>query len=136
MIEHDIEPEDIFAAMAESLVETESLFRVKQMPDPADKTHIRLKPPREIFYRNTLTYTTKLPPPPVPKRCTCLYLCTGAVATIKCLSCTIYDVKKLGYFCKLCFDARHPWYRVPHIFADIDQDENIEYTLKVQIIVL
>ena len=46
MIEHDIDPEDIFAAMAESLVETESHFRVKQIPDPPDKTNVRLKPPR------------------------------------------------------------------------------------------
>jgi len=61
-----------------------------------------------------------------------MYLCTGSRATIKCLSCAIYDVKKLGYFCDVCFKARHPWYRVPHIFADIDNDENLEYTLKVQ----
>jgi len=38
----------------------------------------------------------------------------------------------VGYFCTACFNAKHPWYRVPHIFAEIDKDENIEYTLKIQ----
>eukprot|EP01034_Spumella_vulgaris_P029230 gene29230-36244_t len=30
-----------------------------------------------------------------------------------------------------CFDAYHPPYRIPHIFASIEKDENIAYTLKI-----
>ena len=63
----------------------------------------RLKPPKEIFYRNSVTFMTVLPPPTVPKRCSCVYLCTGAKATIKCLSCAIYDPNRVGYFCDACF---------------------------------
>ena len=148
----------------------------------------RLQPPKEIFYRNSVTFMTVLPPPTMPKRCSCVYLCTGAKATIKCLSCAIYDPNRVGYFCDACFkvnnigpyhyrfrcyycyhcyywhqvasclyccfpsflpfnqlmsllnfsqitltrQARHPWYRVPHIYTSITKDENIEYTLKIQ----
>ena len=63
----------------------------------------RLKPPKEIFYRNSVTFMTVLPPPTMPKRCSCVYLCTGAKATIKCLSCAIYDPYRVGYFCDACF---------------------------------
>jgi hypothetical protein len=73
MIEYDVEAEDVFAAMAESLVETHALYRVKEMPDPETTTLIGVKPPREIFYRNVLIFSTKVPGPTPPKRY-CLYL--------------------------------------------------------------
>jgi putative ribosome biogenesis GTPase RsgA len=53
------------------------------------------------------------------------------MATIKCFSCATFDPTKTGYFCEACFKARHPWHRVPHIFTDIEKDENIEHTLRV-----
>jgi hypothetical protein len=31
----------------------------------------------------------------------------------------------------MCFDARHPWYRVHHIFTQIEQDEAIEINMKI-----
>ena len=68
MIEYDVEAEDIFAAMAESLVETHAIYRVKEMPDPETTTLVGVKPPREIFYRNVLIFSTKVPGPTPPKR--------------------------------------------------------------------
>ena len=131
MIEEIVEVYDVFAAMAESLVESQVLFQVPNVPDQVVPINIGGRPPREFFYRNTATYTTQLPPAILPKRCSCKFLCTGAAATIKCYSCSIFDPTGTGFFCDLCFQNRHPWYRVPHTFASIDEDENIEYTLKV-----
>lgn len=128
---------DILSAMAESLLETDAIFRISQLSDDKQTTtSIKIKtssrkPPKEIFYRQTDTFTSKLPPPVQSRRCTNRYLCLGAVAVIKCLSCTIYDPLGLGYFCLLCFNSRHPWHRVPHFFTEIDRDESIEYTLQV-----
>lgn len=130
--EHEVTFSEILSSMAESLVETHAVFRVRDIKDPPRGFTTGLKPPKEIFYRNSVTFMTVLPPPTVPKRCSCVYLCTGAKATIKCLSCAIYDPNRVGYFCDACFKARHPWYRVPHIYTSITKDENIEYTLKIQ----
>jgi len=132
MIEHDVNCDEVLLAMAENLVETHALYRVPQVEDRVVETKTNIKPPREIFYRQTVTFQTKLPPPPAPRRCTCKFLCTGAAATVKCMSCSLYDVDGAGYFCDLCFSHRHPWYRVPHIFTSIEKDESIEYTLSVQ----
>lgn len=74
---------------------------------------------------------TKLPPAVQPRVCCYRRLCSGAPAVIKCLSCSIYDPKQSAFFCKECFDVQHPWYRVGHIFADIGQDESVEYSLKI-----
>lgn len=131
MLEDNVEMYDVFAAMAESLVESQALFQVPSIPDKGFSLVVGGRPPREIFYRKTTTFATTLPPPVQPKRCTCKYLCTGATASIKCFSCAIFDPTGTGFYCTLCFKNRHPWYRVPHMFADIDNDENIEYTLKV-----
>ena len=130
--EHEVEFEDVLGSMAEALVETQAVFRVREIDDPPTGYTTGLKPPKEIFYRNSVTFMTVLPPPIMPKRCSCVYLCTGAKATIKCLSCAIYDPRKVGYYCDICFRARHPWYRVPHIYTNIAKDENIEYSLKEQ----
>lgn len=130
-MDSDVEVYDVLAAMASSLVEDNSLFRVPETRDRKVELRIGGKPPREIFYRKTELAMTKIPPPILPKRCTCKYLCTGAAAVIKCFSCTLFDPTGVGFFCALCFKNRHPWYRVPHMFVDIDNDENIEYTMKV-----
>ena len=131
--EADLHPDDILKSMAACLVEDNSaIFNVATLPDrqPPDIIGIK-KPPKEIFYRKTQLFATRIPGSVGPKRCTCKYLCHGAPADIKCLSCVMYDPKGLGFFCKMCFDARHPWYRVPHIFNDIEKDESVEHTLKV-----
>ncbi len=131
--EADIMPNDILMSMAACLVQDNSaVYHVKTLPDrePPEMESIK-KPPKEIFYRKTQLFATKIPIEVGPKRCTCKYLCHGAPAEIKCLSCVMYDPKGVGFFCKLCFDARHPWYRVPHIFNEIEKDETVQHTLKV-----
>ena len=89
------------------------------------------KPPRDIFYRNTSTFLTKLPPPIPEKCCRCQYLCDGDEAEIKCYSCAIYDPEQNAIYCKKCFEHRHPWHRSKHIFAPIETDEAIEYSMKI-----
>jgi hypothetical protein len=131
--EADLHPDDILRAMASCLVQDDNaIYNVADIPDrePPVLESIK-KPPKEIFYRKTQLFATRIPGEVGPKRCTCKYLCHGAPAAIKCLSCVMYDPKGLGFFCKMCFDARHPWYRVPHIFNDIDKDESVQHTLKV-----
>jgi hypothetical protein len=132
MIEHDVECDDVLSAMSHNLVETHALYRVPEVVDRVVVLKTNIKPPREIFYRQTVTFQTKMPPPPAPRRCTCKFLCTGAGATVKCMTCSLYDVSGAGYFCDLCFHHRHPWYRVPHIYTAIEKDESIEHTLSVQ----
>ena len=131
--EADLHPDDILRSMAATLLSDNSaVYQVNTLPDrqpPALET-IK-KPPKEIFYRKTQLFATRVPDEVGAKRCTCKYLCHGAPAEVKCLSCVMYDPKGLGFFCKMCFDARHPWYRVPHIFEDIAKDETVQHTLKV-----
>ena len=131
--EQKLEPNDVLLAMASCLVEDNSaVYHVEAMPDPEPPTFTTTKkPPKEIFYRKTQLFATEIPNSVGPKRCSCQYLCLGAPAVIKCLSCVIYDSKNLGFFCQKCFDSRHPWYRVPHIFEEIDKDESVAHTLKV-----
>ena len=131
--EADLHPEDILRSMAATLLSDNSaVYHVNTLPDrePPELEAIK-KPPKEIFYRKTQLFATRVPNEVGPKRCTCKYLCHGAPAEVKCLSCVMYDPKGLGFFCKMCFDARHPWYRVPHIFEDIAKDETVQHTLKV-----
>eukprot|EP01036_Dinobryon_divergens_P026931 gene26931-35628_t len=58
-----------------------------------------IKPPKEIFYRQTQLFLTSLPPAVAPKQCTCRYLCDGAMADIKCFSCCIYDPYGSALYC-------------------------------------
>jgi hypothetical protein len=131
-----VQMDDLLMAMAESVMERQPkpfnpqlLFRDRKI-----EFKIGGRPPREVFYRKTTTFLTKLPPPVTKKLCTCKFLCTAGEqvpAVIKCHSCSIYDPSGASYYCQHCFNGRHPWYRVDHIYTKIDQDENIEYNLKV-----
>jgi hypothetical protein len=125
---------EVFSSMSASLLERQPkpfnpIYNIK--PTPVAKLKIGGKPPREIFYRDTLTFMTSLPPPVQPKTCSCQFLCNGNVASIICHSCSIYDPTKAAYYCDLCFPARHPWYRVPHLSTKIENDESIAHTLKI-----
>lgn len=124
---------DVLYAMADSVMETvpKPFNPVLKFQDKKINIKIGGKPPREIFYRKTLTFLTKLPPPVQPKICSCQYLCDGDPAVIKCHSCSIYTPTNAAFYCQKCFDARHPWYRVAHIYSSIEIDESIEHTLKV-----
>jgi hypothetical protein len=129
-----VDPMEVFAAMTASLLEKQPqpfnpMYAIK--PSCARPLKIGGKPPREIFYRDTLTFMTSLPPPVQPKLCTCKYLCNGEKATIICHSCSIYDPTKAAYYCVRCFPSRHPWYRVPHLHTPIENDESISHTLKI-----
>jgi hypothetical protein len=124
---------DVLYAMADSVMETvpKPFNPVLKFQDKKINIKIGGKPPREIFYRKTLTFLTKLPPPVQPKLCSCQYLCDGDPAVIKCHSCSIYTPTNAAFYCQKCFDARHPWYRIAHIYSSIEIDESIEHTLKV-----
>ncbi|KAJ1442696.1 hypothetical protein B484DRAFT_414693, partial [Ochromonadaceae sp. CCMP2298] len=153
------EPLDVLLSMTASLME-----RQPKAFDPVygivgDKQHtLRVggKPPREVFYRNTETFMTPMPPPMAPKLCTARFMCQevrrggqggqggqgaqgaqggqkggeGAPATVVCYSCAVYAPGRAAYYCQACFDARHPWYRSPHISRPIEVDEGVEHTLK------
>ncbi len=131
--EQELACDDVLRAMANCLVEdNSSVYHVEAMPDPEPPQFtMSKKPPKEVFYRKTQLFSVEIPREVGPKRCSCQYLCMGAPAVLKCLSCAIYDAKNLGFFCQMCFDSRHPWYRVPHIFEEIGKDESVAHTLKV-----
>lgn len=129
-----VDPMEVFASMTASLLEKQPkpfnpMYAIK--PAPPHKLKVGGKPPREVFYRDTLIFMTSLPPPVQSKLCTCKYLCNGDAASIICHSCSIYDPTKAAYYCSKCFPTRHPWYRVPHLHTVIENDESISHTLKV-----
>lgn len=126
--------DDILGAMVESLIERQPKAAYKPLLNFKDKKvayKIGGRPPREIFYRKTSTFLTSLPPPVQGKQCSCQYLCSGGLAVIKCHSCAIYDPAGQSFFCAACFNIRHPWYRIPHVYTSIEKDESIEHTLKI-----
>ena len=47
------------------------------------------------------------------------------------MSCALYDPNGVGFFCDLCFKAQHPWYRVPHVYMSINNEEGVQHQLKV-----
>lgn len=135
---------DMFASMAESLLEDytrkqTSMARstpphatsIMSHAQPVVNSTMYLKPPRDVFYRNTLTYTTKANLNIPLKKCSSQVVCMGRNAVIKCFSCVMFDDAKLGYYCAECFRIRHPYCRVKHVYADISQDESIPYVMSV-----
>ena len=90
------------------------------------------KPQQDLFYSKNILASALNKPVLPHRRCTCKYLCHGAKATTKCLSCAIYDPQGTGYYCNLCFQHRHPWYRTTHIYAPLEEDESIGYILQVR----
>lgn len=130
-----VDPSEMLLAMSSSLME--------KQPKPFNPSYsfqdsvapgllkIGGRPPREVFYRKTVTFMTKIPARVPSKVCSCKYVCEGSEATIICHSCSIYDINHAYYYCQSCFNARHPWYRLPHVFTDIENDESIQHTLKV-----
>ena len=129
-----VQVDDVLMAMAQCVVEKQPvLFEpIIALQDKKRKFKIGGKPPREVFYRDTLTFMTKLSPPVQAKVCSCKYYCNGEIATIICHSCSIYNPENTAYYCKACFDSRHPWFRVQHIHTTIENDESIDMALKRQ----
>lgn len=132
--------DDVLGAMVNSLLEVKYVppaldtitLAAKKAAKSSSLSTIRVvKPPKEVFYRESIRFAPKPPKPVLRQRCTCGYLCKSALAVFKCLSCALYEPTGICYYCKLCFDARHPWYRVNHIFTQIEQDEAMEINMKI-----
>jgi hypothetical protein len=123
--------DDVMGSMVESLLEQQPVaFEAKYAyQDVEIDFKIGGKPPRDVFYRNTSRFLTNLPPAIPDKNCKCMYLCSGDLAAVKCFTCSMYDVQGSYVYCQRCFDHRHPWYRMPHIFTDIAHDENIGHSM-------
>lgn len=138
-VDTNVEFMDVLLSMAASLVERQPIkverqtFQGDELKKAADSFTTPKKPPKEIFYRNTSLFLTDVPPFIQPRICSCRYLCNSAPAVIKCLSCSIYSAQGSGkaLYCDLCFQSCHPWFRIPHIYQSIEQEESVDYTLKV-----
>lgn len=125
--------DDVIDAMADSLLEIQMQPTIVQVPDQKPRLPPRIKkPPKEVFYNESIRFAPKAPMPVLRQRCTCRFLCQGAKAEVKCLSCALYEPSGVSYYCRMCFEARHPWHRVAHIFTTIYQDELIGINMKIQ----
>ena len=64
----------VLQSMADSLMNVEHLFAVPYHEEVENTCIVGGKPPREIFYRNTLTFATKIPLAVSARRCTSQYV--------------------------------------------------------------
>lgn len=101
-----VELNDVLYAMADSLMEKQpKVFKpILKFQDTKVTFKIGGKPPREVFYRNTSTFITQLPPMIPFKPCSCKYLCTGSPAIILCHSCSLYYPENTAWYCQACFE--------------------------------
>ncbi|TMW63345.1 hypothetical protein Poli38472_002286 [Pythium oligandrum] len=60
------------------------------------------------------------------KVCSFSICCHKEHATKKCQQCSKFDPARLGYYCDACFEARHPSYRLPHVWIPIEDEVNVE----------
>ena len=135
----DPEDEDIVGMMDVLNAMSQSLLDVKEEEKKVFNTDMKQfkiktqgRPPKQIFYRDTIVLQSKPPPEHKKERCTTKFVCHGSLATIKCLTCAMTDPAGVGYYCNACFKQKHPWYRVDHIHTDIEQSENIRNSQKLQ----
>jgi hypothetical protein len=133
-MEEEVAFDEVLSAMADSLFNLTTQTQIVQIPDkiPIHQLQQIKKPPREIFYKESFKFAPKPPKPILRQICTCRFLCQGDRALIKCLSCALYDPSGVSYYCTNCFNARHPWHRVKHIYTSIHQDELISINMKMQ----
>ena len=124
---------DVLNAMSQSLLDVKEEDKKVANAD-TKKFHIKTqgRPPKQIFYRDTIVIQSKPPPVHKKERCTTKFVCHGSLATIKCLTCAMTDPAGLGYYCNACFKQKHPWYRVEHVHTDIGESENIRNSQKLQ----
>lgn len=124
---------DVLNAMSQSLLDVqEEEMKVVNKDNKKFRIKTQGKPPKQIFYRDTIVLQSKPPPVYKKERCTTKFVCHGSLATIKCLTCALTDPAGVGYHCNACFKQKHPWYRVEHIFTEIEQSENIRNSQKLQ----
>lgn len=124
---------DILNAMSQSLLDVKEEEK-KVVNADKKKFHIKTqgRPPKQIFYRDTIVCQSKPPPVHKKERCTTKFVCLGSLATIKCLTCAMTDPAGTGYYCDACFKHKHPWYRVEHIHTAIGESENIHNSQQLQ----
>jgi hypothetical protein len=124
---------DLLNAMSQSLLDVKEEEKKVIIKDNK-KFHLKTqgRPPKQIFYRDSIVMQSKPPPVYKKERCTTRFVCHGALATIKCLTCAMTDPAGVGYYCNACFKQKHPWYRVEHIHTEIEQSENIRNSQKLQ----
>lgn len=95
-------PDELLSSMAESLMTEATFYTVPVKQDAPPVQYGTNKPHTDLFYRK-MPWTLMKPPMNVSqRRCSCMYLCTGAVAVIKCSSCAAMDVRNVGYYCQAC----------------------------------
>ena len=64
--------DDVIDAMADSLLDIEMQPTVLNVPDVPPKLPVRMKrPPKEIFYNESIRFAPKAPMPVLRQRCTC-----------------------------------------------------------------
>lgn len=95
-------PDELLSSMAESLMTEATFYTVPVKEDAPPIQYGTHKPPTDLFYRKMPLKLMKPPMNVSQRRCSCMYLCTGAVAIIKCSSCAAMDVRGVGYFCQAC----------------------------------
>jgi len=129
-----LDPNALYQSMGISLISQGRKRQLTPLPAPEGpkllqpattrKQPMKPKPPipGQLFYNDSRYYHR---PPPLPKlpKCTCGVTCRHAKAVIKCFSCIKFDAEGKGFYCKSCFEARHPWYRAQHTFLPLDQTE-------------
>ena len=61
-------------------------------------------------------------------------LAKNAPATVRCYTCAKYTAGGTGLYCGLCFEERHPWYRVAHVSMALSdtRDATLEWESHVR----
>ena len=87
-----------------------------------------------MFYEQS-RFFFDAPREPMAPQCSCNMMCEAKkpnLASFKCHSCVKFDPKSKGWFCNVCFNKCHPWYREKHHFVPIAEDDDMEYDLVAQ----
>ena len=129
----DVSVDDLLSSMSQTLIAIKpKMKQISLVEDRKFVLRLKPKPPKEMFYRKTLSIDSQLGRKVMPELCTCKFVCFGSLATLKCLNCSVFDPLGLGYYCDKCFETRHPWYRVAHIVAPIYRNEDIRQSILKQ----
>ena len=59
------------------------------------------------------------------RHCSVQTACSGATPSKRCITCAQYDVAGQGIYCDACFEVRHPWYRVEHVWEPFEPIEPV-----------
>ena len=88
--EDEVNMSELLDAMADSLLDVKFIPKGVEIPDkPPIAPVVMSKPPREVFYRESIRFAPRPPKPVLRQQCTCAFLCRNAKAVVKCLSCAL-----------------------------------------------